>query len=239
MFDVVPETSAVLLSLSNGATKEELFEKARAAVDAGDQSMRQAAEALATAQELHGASQTEMARAVGKSQAWVSYLLRWHRSGCREDSPFGPTTKAARLQHAEDRSATGMAKPRQRIAAPAGGDVAADGTVKSDGTAAQEPLERPDDVVSSRSGVHPPDDALLDFSARLMDLKRRIGKFAPGRFAYTSVPADDLAAVGEYILELAQIKRRAEKHSRGVESAAQKSADELAMRRDPVHEGAA
>jgi hypothetical protein len=226
-----------LLPLSNEATKEELFERAKAAVEAGQQSMREAAEALNTAQELHKVTQAEMARAVGKSEAWVSYLLRWRRSGYREESPFGPTTKMARLQHAEHRSATSQAKPRKRNTDNANDDVAADGAVTSDGTAAHEPPARPDDVVnSSRTGVHPPDDALLDFSARLMDLKRRIGKFAPGRFADTSVPADDLAAVGEYILELAQIKRRIERHSRGVESAAPKPADDLAMRRDLVHE---
>src|SRR5262249_6401371 len=58
------------------------------------------------------ASQTEMARSIGKSEAWVSRLLKWHRSGDKDESPFGPTTKAGRLAHAKDRAASGAAKPR-------------------------------------------------------------------------------------------------------------------------------
>jgi hypothetical protein len=97
----------------NEPTKEELFTTAKAAVDAGEQSMREAAEALATAQQLYSVSQAEMACVVGKSEAWVSRLLKWRRSGYREQSPFGPTTKAARLAHAKDRISAREAKPRK------------------------------------------------------------------------------------------------------------------------------
>jgi hypothetical protein len=99
--------------LANTATKAELLSRAKDAIEAGDQSMRDAAEALAIAQELHGASQAEMARAVGKSEAWVSLLLQWRRTEFKAESPFGPTTKAARLKHAEDRAASGASKPRK------------------------------------------------------------------------------------------------------------------------------
>jgi hypothetical protein len=97
----------------NTPSKEELFNRAKGAVEAGEQSLRDAAEALSVAQELHGASQAEMARAIGKSEAWVSQLLRWRKSGYSGDSPFGPTTKAGRLKHAKDRAASGASKPRK------------------------------------------------------------------------------------------------------------------------------
>jgi hypothetical protein len=107
------EVSAVLLSGANAPSKEELLGRAKAAIEASGQSLHDAAEALATAQELHGASQAEMARAVGKSEAWISMLLRWGRSGYKDESPFGPTTKAGRLKHAKDRVASGASKPRK------------------------------------------------------------------------------------------------------------------------------
>ena len=97
----------------NTTTKADLLSRAKAAIEAGDQSLRDAAEALAVAQELHGASQAEMARAIGKSEAWVSYFLQWRRSGYPDESPFGPKTKAGRLKHAEGRAASGAAKPRK------------------------------------------------------------------------------------------------------------------------------
>jgi hypothetical protein len=108
------ETTSVVGSSTgtNTRTKAELLRNAKAAIEIGDQSFREAAEALAIAQELHGASQAEMARAVGKSEAWVSRLLQWRREGYRKESPFGPTTKAGRLAHAKDRAASGASKPR-------------------------------------------------------------------------------------------------------------------------------
>jgi hypothetical protein len=101
------------LAAVNMPTKDDLLRMAKEAIAAGDQSMHDAAEALATAQELHGASQAEMARAIGKSEAWVSLLLQWRRTGFKAESPFGPTTKAARLKHAKDRAASGTSRPRK------------------------------------------------------------------------------------------------------------------------------
>jgi hypothetical protein len=98
---------------ANTPTKADLLSRAKVAIEAGDQSMRAAAEALSIAQELHGASQAEMARAVGKSEAWISRLLQWRREDYEAESPFGPTTKAARLKHAKDRATSGASKPRK------------------------------------------------------------------------------------------------------------------------------
>ena len=59
---------------------------AKAAIKAGEKSWREAAKLIATAQD-QGATQTQIATAVGKSQAWVNRLLKWHRGGGK-DSPF-------------------------------------------------------------------------------------------------------------------------------------------------------
>lgn len=112
----------------NTPTKAELLNRAKAAIEAGDQSMHEAAEALAVAQEFHSASQADMARAIGKSEAWVSMLLQWRRAGYKDESPFGPTTKAARLKHAKDRAASGVStsrKPRKQNTTPVTDDSAA------------------------------------------------------------------------------------------------------------------
>ena len=86
----------------NTTAKDDLLRRARSAIDAGEHSFHEAAEALVIAKELHGAKQAEMAQALDKSEAWVSLLLKWHRSGDKDQSPFGPTTKAE-CQSASDR----------------------------------------------------------------------------------------------------------------------------------------
>jgi hypothetical protein len=50
------------------------------------------------------------------------------------------------------------------------------------------------------------DDALIAFSERVLDLVRRIGKHEPMRFAETSVQANDLAKVGKFLCDLANLK---------------------------------
>src|SRR6185295_2143645 len=73
-------------------SKDELLSRAKTLLGDSYQSLRQVAQALVKAKELHEASQAEMARAIGKSEAWVSQVLRWCRSGFTGESPFGPTT---------------------------------------------------------------------------------------------------------------------------------------------------
>lgn len=101
------------LVAANATTKEELLRRAKDAIEASDQSLHDAAEALGVAKELHEATQAEMALAIGKSEAWVSLLLRWRRSDYKDESPFGPRTKAGRLEHAKDRAASGASKLRK------------------------------------------------------------------------------------------------------------------------------
>jgi hypothetical protein len=55
-------------------------------------------------------------------------------------------------------------------------------------------------------GVAPKDDALINFSERVLDLERRIGKHEPMRFVKTSVPVSGLAKVGKFLNDLASLK---------------------------------
>jgi hypothetical protein len=78
----------------NRTTKADLLSRAKDAIEAGDQSLHDAAEALALTQDFK-ASQREIADAVGKSVAWVNRLLQWRRQGF-VGTPFGPGSKARR-----------------------------------------------------------------------------------------------------------------------------------------------
>ena len=103
------------LVAANATTKDELLRCAKNAIEAGKGSLHDAAEALAAADDFYSATQREMAEAVGMSAAWVNKLLKWHRSGYKDHSPFGPTTKSGRVEHAQHR-----AKVCRKRKAPAG-----------------------------------------------------------------------------------------------------------------------
>jgi hypothetical protein len=79
----------------NATNKADLLRRAKDAIEVGDQSLHEAAEALALAQQDFKASQREIADAVGKSVAWVNRLLKWQKQGC-VGTPFGPGSKAGR-----------------------------------------------------------------------------------------------------------------------------------------------
>jgi hypothetical protein len=66
----------------------ELLSRAKAAIAAGEKSLREATEDIAAAQE-QGASQRQIAAEVGKSPAWVNRVLAWRRSGFAGEA-FGP-----------------------------------------------------------------------------------------------------------------------------------------------------
>jgi hypothetical protein len=72
----------------------ELLNRAKSNIEAGDNHMRQAAEDIAAASE-QGATQRQIAEAVGKSAMWVNGLLRWRLAGYPATA-FGPQSKAAR-----------------------------------------------------------------------------------------------------------------------------------------------
>src|SRR5262249_25847605 len=71
---------------------KQLHNKARHAIAAGENKLREAAEHLAAAKKL-GATVRESATAVGKSKSWVSALLQWRERGYERDCPFPRATR--------------------------------------------------------------------------------------------------------------------------------------------------
>jgi hypothetical protein len=195
--------------------KEELFSLARKALRATHGSLREVAEALDLARGKHGATQREMAEAVGMSAAWVNKLLKWRASGYDGNSPFGPTTAQDRVEHAKQRSAI-MKSKRARIPghsavlskASAGNAPAAQADLvqarceqkNQDGDAlAPEPVHAGVPSASKH--------ALLRFAKATNDLDELIGKRPSEHFAATTVPVEILASVGKYLTDLADLNR--------------------------------
>jgi len=83
-------------------TIDTLHDKARRAIESGENKFREAAEYLAKAQQL-GTTQRESAEAIGKSPAWVNALLKWRRGGYK-DCPFPRSNR--RVQAAEQKPAS-------------------------------------------------------------------------------------------------------------------------------------
>jgi hypothetical protein len=71
-----------------------LLSQTRVAIEAGNK--REAVRAMFEAQEKYGVRQQKIATAVGKTQPWVSGMLRWHRKEFK-DTPFGPASKDGRV----------------------------------------------------------------------------------------------------------------------------------------------
>jgi hypothetical protein len=71
-------------------------------------SWRDVTEDMAAAKAL-GASQRQIAKAVGKSSAWVHQMLKWRADGYLNDTPFGPSSKTSR-----QRAKRGQAPDRKK-----------------------------------------------------------------------------------------------------------------------------
>jgi hypothetical protein len=81
---------------SNPVPIIDLLNGAKAAIDAGEKFLHVAAESIAKAAE-QGATQRQIAAAVGKSQPWVNGLLQWRIAGYPETA-FGPQKEASRAR---------------------------------------------------------------------------------------------------------------------------------------------
>jgi hypothetical protein len=88
----------------------DLLKRAKEAIESGESALHAAAEDIAAAQE-QGATQRQIAEAVGKSAALVNRLLKWRESGYTDDTPFGPQAKVAR-QRAQRVYSTEQKKPK-------------------------------------------------------------------------------------------------------------------------------
>jgi hypothetical protein len=76
-------------------TITELLDRAKRAIETGENTLHDAAKDIAAARE-QGATQRQIAEAVGKSAAWVNRLLKWRHSGYQDDTAFGPQARASR-----------------------------------------------------------------------------------------------------------------------------------------------
>jgi hypothetical protein len=182
---------AAAFAKGNTTTKADLFSRAKIAIEAGDQSPHEAADALALAQEDFNATQREIAEAVGKSAAWVNRLLRWRREGC-PGSPFGPGSKAGRERR------TCVQSTEQRAPRKVDTDSPETSTEKGKTENAGQGADP-----KSQAG----DVALIDFTARVLDLITRTDKRPPEHFSATAVPADDLAKLGKFLTDIANVKK--------------------------------
>jgi hypothetical protein len=84
-------------------TKRGLLQSAKGHVEAGDKHHKQAAAELVQARDCFGATQREMAEAIGRSQAWVNGLIQWHERGAR-GTAFGPQNQKKRAKSKLDQS---------------------------------------------------------------------------------------------------------------------------------------
>jgi hypothetical protein len=92
--DLAKTSGASPLELEMASVIDQELSWAKLSIGAGER--REAANFMYNAYDQYGASQQKIAAAVGKSQAWVSCMLRWHRKGFKA-TPFGPASKDARM----------------------------------------------------------------------------------------------------------------------------------------------
>ena len=77
-------------------TKSALIEEIKAMDCAVMNATRELACAVARLRDDFDLTQTEIAKALGKVQGWVSTILKWHDDGFVEETPFGSFSKAKR-----------------------------------------------------------------------------------------------------------------------------------------------
>jgi hypothetical protein len=107
--DPAKTSGASLLELETAIVIAQQLNWAKLSIEAGGE-RREAADFIYNAHDQYGASQQKIAAAVGKSQGWVSRMLRWRRKGFK-DTPFGPASKHARMRARIGRL-TGQRVPR-------------------------------------------------------------------------------------------------------------------------------
>lgn len=109
----------------------DLLDKAKAAIEQGESSLRKAAEYIAQAQD-EGATQKQIAGRIGRSQPWVTQLLSWRKGGYKGGA-FDRSNKArisrtnnskAKPETAGEREARWNAKARQADADKAKAEAA-------------------------------------------------------------------------------------------------------------------
>ena len=87
------------------------------------------------------------------------------------------------------------------------------------------PGQRPE-AAAARRAVTSKDEALFDFTARVLDLMGRTRGREVGRFAKTAVKANDLAKLGKFLTDLAALKKPSTVHGNDAVSV-ERSAEEM------------
>jgi hypothetical protein len=82
-------------------------------IRAGERSFRSAAEHIAEAVAL-GATQATIAEAVGKSQSWISQLLKWRKGAYQGISPFADAHAKAKIISAANNLTIEHGKPNTK-----------------------------------------------------------------------------------------------------------------------------
>jgi hypothetical protein len=110
--DLAKTSGASQLELETAIVIDQLLSWAKLWIEAGK--LREAADAMFNAHDQYGASQQKIAAAVGKSQGWVSRMIRWRRERFKDDTPFGPASKDARERAVISRK-LGLRLPRSKL----------------------------------------------------------------------------------------------------------------------------
>jgi hypothetical protein len=110
--DPAKTSGASLLELETAIVIDQELSWAKLSIEAGER--REAANFMFMAHDEYGASQQKIAAAVGKSQGWVSWMIRWRRERFKDDTPFGPASKDARERAVISRK-IGQRLPRSKL----------------------------------------------------------------------------------------------------------------------------
>jgi hypothetical protein len=110
--DLAKTSGASLLEFERAIVIDQHLSWAKLRIEAGER--REAADDMFMAHDQYGASQQAIAPALGKSQGWVSCMIRWRRERFKDDTPFGPASKDARWR-ARFMRLTGRRVPRRRL----------------------------------------------------------------------------------------------------------------------------
>jgi len=153
-------------------TVTELLSRAKQAIAAGEMSLRVAAEDISAAQK-QGATQRQIAEAIGKSAAWVNRLLKWRESDYQDDTAFGAQSKASRQRakrvHSAERemdSAATTSEQAQAAAARARAETAKAEAEKAKADARKSKEEARARAYAQSSGTFSDDSKKLESGQR-------------------------------------------------------------------------
>lgn len=94
----------------NNVSVAEHLSQAKKDIAAGDNSLRSAAEHIAAAIAA-GATQSQAAHTVGKSQPWVNRLLQWKEGGFKQGGPFADDNAKAKISRTNNSVQLNCCKP--------------------------------------------------------------------------------------------------------------------------------